>query len=130
MKVSEHWVRSPLLEVNRSCQTCHPYSDQEIRSRVEAIQDRHHALLTRAGNAAVSMLDAIAAVRRPYDDRNREAAAAEAREALAKNSDREAAPQERRRSSRPRPRPTSRHVAEGRRRTGARGRLQRAAQWG
>src|SRR3990172_873240 len=83
-KVSEHWVRSPLLQVNRSCQTCHPYSDQEIKSRVEAIQDRHYALMTRAGNAAVSMLDAIVAVRRPYDDRNREAAAARAREALAK----------------------------------------------
>jgi nitrite reductase (cytochrome c-552) len=83
-KVSEHWVRSPLLEVNRSCQTCHPYSDQEIKSRVEAIQDRHYALMTRAGNAAASMLDAIVAVRKPYDDRNREAAAARAREALAK----------------------------------------------
>jgi nitrite reductase (cytochrome c-552) len=84
-KFSEHWVRSPLLEVNRSCQTCHPYGEQEIKARVEAIQDRHFALLTRAGNAAVSMIDAILAVRRPHDDRNREAAAASAREALAKD---------------------------------------------
>jgi hypothetical protein len=68
MKVSEHWVRSPLLEVNRSCETCHPYGDQEIKARVENIQDRHFALLTRAGQAAVAMLDAVAVVRKRYDD--------------------------------------------------------------
>ncbi|HTP28622.1 MAG TPA: ammonia-forming cytochrome c nitrite reductase subunit c552 [Anaeromyxobacteraceae bacterium] len=86
LKVSEHWVRSPLLEVNRSCETCHPYPDEEIRSRVEAIQDRHFALLTRSGQAATSMLDAIDAVRKPYDERNRELAEAKAREALAKDA--------------------------------------------
>jgi nitrite reductase (cytochrome c-552) len=87
MKVSEHWVRSPLLQVNRSCATCHPYSDEEIKSRVEAIQDRNHALMTRAGQAATSMLDAIVAVRKPYDDQNREAAVVKARESLAKKAD-------------------------------------------
>jgi nitrite reductase (cytochrome c-552) len=84
LKVSEHWVRSPLLQVNRSCQTCHPYSDEEVKGRVLAIQDRHYALMTRAGQAAVAMLDAIVAVRRPHDDRNRPAAAAKAAETLAK----------------------------------------------
>lgn len=78
LKVSEHWVRSPLLEVNRSCETCHPYGDQEIKDRVENIQDRHFALLTRAGKAAVAMLDAVATVRKRYDD-------AGFREALAKD---------------------------------------------
>ncbi len=68
MKVSEHWVRSPLLEVNRSCETCHPYGEQELKARVEAIQDRHWALMSRAGQAAVEMLDAISAVRKRYDD--------------------------------------------------------------
>ncbi|HEY8207317.1 MAG TPA: ammonia-forming cytochrome c nitrite reductase subunit c552 [Myxococcaceae bacterium] len=69
LKVSEHWVRSPLLEVNRSCQTCHPYGDEEIKARVEAIQERHHALLTRAGEAAVAMIDALVAVRKPVIER-------------------------------------------------------------
>jgi nitrite reductase (cytochrome c-552) len=81
-KVSEHWVRSPLLSPNRACAGCHPYGDEELKGRVEAIQDRHFALLTRAGNAAVSMLDAIVAVRRPYDERHREAAAAKAKATL------------------------------------------------
>jgi nitrite reductase (cytochrome c-552) len=81
-KLSEHWVRSPLVSPNRSCAQCHPYGDDELKARAEAIQDRHFALLTRAGNVAVEMIDAIVAVRRPYDDRNREAAAAKARAAL------------------------------------------------
>ncbi|HZN92414.1 MAG TPA: ammonia-forming cytochrome c nitrite reductase subunit c552, partial [Myxococcales bacterium] len=83
LKVSEHWVRSPLLQVNRSCQTCHPYDGAEIVARVEVIQERHHALLARAGEAAVAMIDALAAVRRPYDDRLRPQAQGQAKEALA-----------------------------------------------
>jgi len=86
-KIAEHWVRSPLLSANRSCASCHPYSDEELKGRVEAIQDRHFALMTRAGQAAVAMLDAIVAVRRPYDEQNRPAAAAKARESLEKNPD-------------------------------------------
>ncbi|HEY3351406.1 MAG TPA: ammonia-forming cytochrome c nitrite reductase subunit c552 [Thermoanaerobaculia bacterium] len=86
-KISEHWVRSPLLSANRSCASCHPYSDEEIKSRVEAIQDRHFALMSRAGQAAVAMIDAIVAVRKPYDDQNRPAAAAKAKETLEKNAD-------------------------------------------
>ena len=82
MKVSEHWVRSPLLQINRSCETCHPYGEQELKARVEAIQDRHHALLDRAGQAAVAMIDAIVAVRGPHDDRNRDGATARARQVL------------------------------------------------
>ena len=86
-KISEHWVRSPLLSANRSCATCHPYSDEELKSRVESIQDRHFALMSRAGQAAVAMIDAIVAVRKPYDDQNRAAAAAKAKETLEKNAD-------------------------------------------
>lgn len=67
MKVSEHWVKSPLLEVNRSCGVCHPYGEEELKARAEATQDRHFALLTRAGDAAVAMIDAIAAVRKAYE---------------------------------------------------------------
>jgi nitrite reductase (cytochrome c-552) len=81
-KISEHWVRSPLLAPNRACAGCHPLSDDELKARVTGIQDRHFALLTRAGNAAVAMIDAIVAVRKPYDDRAREAATAKAKATL------------------------------------------------
>jgi nitrite reductase (cytochrome c-552) len=86
-KISEHWVRSPLLQVNRSCAVCHPYADEEIKARVMTIQDRHYALLNRAGKAAAQMIDAIVAVRKPYDEKNRAAAEAKARQALGPNAD-------------------------------------------
>lgn len=59
MKVSDHWVRSPLLNVARSCQTCHPYAEAELQARVEAIQDRTHGLLERAAASLTDMLDTI-----------------------------------------------------------------------
>jgi nitrite reductase (cytochrome c-552) len=87
VKISEHWVRSPLLQVNRSCAVCHPYADDELKARVLAIQDRHYALLDRAGKAAAEMIDAIVAVRKPHDDRNRAAAEAKARQTLGPSPD-------------------------------------------
>jgi nitrite reductase (cytochrome c-552) len=61
MKVSDHWVRSPLLMVNRSCQVCHSFPEAELAARVTAIQDRTHALIGRASAAVVDMLDGIRA---------------------------------------------------------------------
>lgn len=93
-KYSDHWVRSPLLQPNRACATCHPLTDDELKARVLAIQDRHFALLTRAGNAAVAMIDAIVAVRKPYDERNLAAATAKAKETLEKQDAFQKAPKE------------------------------------
>ena len=45
-KVSDHWVRSPLLNVNRSCQVCHSVGENELVARVSAIQDRETEVLT------------------------------------------------------------------------------------
>ena len=63
LKVSDHWVRSPLLNLNRACQTCHAVPEKELEARVLTIQDRHHALLERAARATTDMLDAIAAAK-------------------------------------------------------------------
>ena len=59
IKVSSHHVRSPLLNISQSCQTCHRYPEAEIKSRVEAIQDRHVQLLNRAEEAVVALINAI-----------------------------------------------------------------------
>jgi len=64
MKVSDHWVRSPLLNVARACQVCHPYTEAEIAGRVEAIQSRTHALLERSASALTDLLDATAAAKK------------------------------------------------------------------
>src|SRR2546426_2735340 len=59
LKVSDYWVQSPLLNLNRACQTCHAVPEEELEARVLTIQDRHHALLQRAARAITEMLDAI-----------------------------------------------------------------------
>jgi nitrite reductase (cytochrome c-552) len=64
LKVSDHWVRSPLLNTNRACQTCHAVPEAELTGRVLAIQDRHYALLQRAAKATTDMLDAIVAAQK------------------------------------------------------------------
>jgi nitrite reductase (cytochrome c-552) len=64
VKLSDHWVRSPLLNIARACQVCHPYEEAEIRGRVDAIQERTHALMDRAAAALVAMLDAIGAAQK------------------------------------------------------------------
>jgi nitrite reductase (cytochrome c-552) len=56
-KISDHHVRSPLLNINRACQTCHRTTEQELLSRVETIQDRHVALVKLALEALVELID-------------------------------------------------------------------------
>ena len=63
-KASDHWVRSPLLNLNRACQPCHAVPEKELEARVLTIQDRHHALLQRVARAATDMLDAIGAAKK------------------------------------------------------------------
>jgi nitrite reductase (cytochrome c-552) len=63
MKVSDHWVRSPLLNVARACQPCHPVAESELLARVATIQDRTYALMDRAAVANMDMLDAIVAAK-------------------------------------------------------------------
>ncbi|MFK7818192.1 MAG: ammonia-forming cytochrome c nitrite reductase subunit c552 [Planctomycetaceae bacterium] len=63
-KVSSHWVRSPMLNINRACQTCHNVPEQELLDRVNIIQDRTRALMERAATAMTDMLDAILAAQK------------------------------------------------------------------
>jgi nitrite reductase (cytochrome c-552) len=59
-KISDHWVRSPLLHVNRACQTCHRASEEEIKARVDVLQQRNFDLMERGGAALDSLLGAFA----------------------------------------------------------------------
>ena len=62
-KVSDHWVRSPLLNVNRACQTCHHFDEAELLARVDTIQGRNMELLQNGGKALMDQLDAIVAAK-------------------------------------------------------------------
>jgi nitrite reductase (cytochrome c-552) len=58
-KVSDHWVRSPLLNINRACQSCHRASEAELAARVDTIQQRNYELLQRGGAAIVDLIEAV-----------------------------------------------------------------------
>src|SRR4029078_8082270 len=64
MKVSDHWVRSPLVNVSRACQVCHPYSKDEIQSRVGAIQGRTYAGRDKSSASLVALLDSTVAAKK------------------------------------------------------------------
>jgi nitrite reductase (cytochrome c-552) len=63
IKITDHHVRSPLLNVTRACQTCHNVPEREIRERVDIIQERNYKLLLSAEQAVVDLIAALAAAR-------------------------------------------------------------------
>jgi len=63
LKISDHHVRSPLLNINRACQTCHKWSEDELRARVETIQTRTFALRNLAMDALVELIADIKAAK-------------------------------------------------------------------
>ncbi len=63
LKISDHHVRSPLLNLNRACQTCHKWSEDELRARVETIQTRTHNLRNLAMDALVDLINDLKAAR-------------------------------------------------------------------
>ena len=56
LKVSDHHVRSPLLNINNACQTCHRFSEDELRQRVELIQDRTTEMRNHAMDALCGLI--------------------------------------------------------------------------
>jgi len=63
LKISDHHVRSPLLNINNACQTCHKDSESELRTRVETIQQRTHQTRSLAMDALVDLIGDIKAAR-------------------------------------------------------------------
>ena len=62
-KISDHHVRSPLLNINRACQTCHRFPEEEMRARVEAIQARTFQLRNQALDALVGLIGDVRGAR-------------------------------------------------------------------
>jgi nitrite reductase (cytochrome c-552) len=56
LKISDHHVNSPLLKLNRSCQTCHKWPEEELKARVETIQNRHFQLRNIAMDALMDLI--------------------------------------------------------------------------
>lgn len=57
VKVSDHHIRSPLLNASRACLQCHHFTEKEMIERVETIQGRTKQLMDRAEKALLDMMD-------------------------------------------------------------------------
>jgi nitrite reductase (cytochrome c-552) len=63
VKVSDHWLRSPLTNINQACQTCHKQSEDELKQRVATIQNRTAELERNTEKALLDAMDAIVAAK-------------------------------------------------------------------
>ena len=63
LKISDHHVRSPVLNLNHACQPCHHWPEEELRARIETIQERTFGLRNRAMDALVALIGDIKAAR-------------------------------------------------------------------
>jgi nitrite reductase (cytochrome c-552) len=61
IKISDHWIRSPLANLSQACQTCHRQDEATLKERVVRIQSRTAELLTRSEEAILAAIDAIVA---------------------------------------------------------------------
>ena len=63
LKITDHHVQSPLLNINNACQTCHKFSESELLARAELIQDRTFQLRNIAMDALMDLIRDIKAAR-------------------------------------------------------------------
>src|SRR5215813_8478274 len=63
LKISDHHVRSPMLNINRACQTCHKWPEEELKARVETIQERTQKMRNEAMDALVELIGDLKAAR-------------------------------------------------------------------
>jgi nitrite reductase (cytochrome c-552) len=59
VKVTNHWIRSPLRNINNACQTCHKWNEAELNSRVKTIQDRVFETMVKTETAIIDAINAI-----------------------------------------------------------------------
>jgi nitrite reductase (cytochrome c-552) len=55
-KITDHHIQSPVLNIQRACQTCHRWPEAELRGRVEAIQSRNFEMRGVAMDALVEFI--------------------------------------------------------------------------
>lgn len=71
LKVTDHHVRSPVLNLGRACQTCHRWPEAELKDRVEQIQDRTYELRGIAMNALTEFIGQLGEAKDRIKDRKK-----------------------------------------------------------
>ena len=61
IKVTDHFIASPLLNINAACQTCHHMPEDKLKSRVTLIQERTATQLKETEGALLALIDDIVA---------------------------------------------------------------------
>ena len=56
---TDHWVRSPVLNINSACSPCHSSSEEEMKKKVDDIQNKTHQMIEKTAKGLTDMLDAI-----------------------------------------------------------------------
>lgn len=59
VKITNHHVKSPYLDVQSSCATCHPLSEKELKNRIDIIQDRHNQMREIVFQAVIDLIQDI-----------------------------------------------------------------------
>jgi nitrite reductase (cytochrome c-552) len=63
-KISDHHVRSPLLNIANACQTCHKFPEAELKARAEQIQERTYFLRNIAMDALIDLIHDLSEARK------------------------------------------------------------------
>lgn len=71
MKITNHHVRSPMLNINKSCQTCHHAKEEDLMDRVQTIQERHLEMRKKAMDALMVFMDNIKAAQASNFDKTK-----------------------------------------------------------
>jgi nitrite reductase (cytochrome c-552) len=59
MKISNHHVQSPVLNLNNACQTCHKWPEEELEQRIYTIQSRTYEMRGVALDALLALMNDI-----------------------------------------------------------------------
>jgi nitrite reductase (cytochrome c-552) len=62
-KISDHQVKSPVLGLNRACQTCHRWPEEELKARIEINQNRVYKLRNVAMDALMDLIGDLKAAK-------------------------------------------------------------------
>ena len=63
VKVSDHWIRSPMNNIASACQSCHKMDEGDLAQRIITIQERTAGQLRETETAIIAAIDALNAAR-------------------------------------------------------------------
>ncbi len=69
MKITDHHVRSPTLNVNNACQTCHRWPENELKERIEIIQGRTFEMRGVALDALTTYIKQLGEVKDKFESK-------------------------------------------------------------